>query len=175
MSKVLSMDPGMSTGIVHAIVKDDTPPTIIMVWQVEQGLAGVNDWGGENPHTAGFADRLVCEKWHPRPGARTYKLDELEPIRIEGMVQTLYQDIVLFRQPEQRHLFKEGDNFAKSKAFLQWAGYWTVGSEVGCKDANDTNSAMMHLFGYLRDNKHRPTIRLLLDYNRSIATKEGTE
>lgn len=175
MSKILSMDPGMSTGIVHAAVEDDALPEILMKWQVEQGLPGVNDWGYENHLTAGFADRLVCERWHPRPGARSYKLDELEPIRIEGMLESFYDDILLFRQPEQRHLFKESDRFEKSAAFLQWAGYWTTGSEVGCKDANDANSAMMHLFGYLRDNKHRPTVRLLLDFNRSTATKEGTE
>lgn len=168
------MDPGMSTGIVWADLDDDIIPRINAKWQEEQGLSGVLDWAMLNSQVAGFADRLVCEKWHPRPTSRVYKLDELEPVRIEGYLQSGWDDILLFRQPEQRHLFKEGPDFAKSAAFLKWAGYWTTGAEVGCKDANDTNSAMMHLFGYLRDNKHRPTIRLLLDYNRSIAKEEGT-
>lgn len=174
MSKVLSIDPGMSTGLVRAKVTDDAKPHIEWKLQVENGLEGLQDMELPFYLTDPLLDRVVCEAFHPRPMSRSYRLDELEPLRIEGYVWGHRGD-TLFRQPEQRHLFKEGDNFAKSKAFLQWAGYWTTGSEVGCDDANDTNSAMMHLFGYLRDNKHRPTISLLLDYNRSIATKEGTE
>lgn len=173
MSNVLSIDPGMSTGAVAAKIMDDESPTIIYRKQIEGGLLGL---AGDPFWTYGLhQERTVCEAFHPRPMNRNYRLDELEPVRIEGyLVATLGWSEVLFRQPEQRHLFKEGPDFAKSAAFLKWAGYWTTGSEVGCKDANDTNSAMMHLFGYLRDNKHRPTIRLLLDYNRSIAKEEGT-
>lgn len=172
MSTVLSMDPGMSTGAVAAKIMDDELPTIIYRKQIEGGLASLS---GDPFWTYGLhQERTVCEQFHPRPMSRTYRLDELEPLRIEGyLLATLGWGEILFRQPEQRHLFKETETFTKSAAFLKWAGYWTVGSEVGCKDANDANSAMMHLFGYLRDRKHRPTISLLLDYQRSI-TEEGT-
>lgn len=166
------MDPGMSTGAVAARILDDELPIIIYRKQIEGGLASLSDdpFWMHGLHQ----ERTVCEKFHPRPMSRTYRLDELEPLRIEGyLLATLGWEQILFRQPEQRHLFKEGPEFAKSAAFLKWAGYWTTGSEVGCKDANDANSAMMHLFGYLRDRKHRPTISLLLDYQRSI-TEEGT-
>ena len=169
MSDILSIDPGMSTGVVLAIVTDDAAPKIRAVEQIEGGLEGLDENGTMN--YLRVATRVVCEKFHPRQMARSYRLDELEPLRIEGWL--LSRSEVLFRQAEQRHLFKEGPEFNKSAAFLRWAGYWTTGSVVGCKDANDTNSAMMHLFGYLRDRKHRPTISLLLDYQRSI-TEEGT-
>lgn len=172
MSELLSVDPGMSTGLVRAQVEDDAPPKIRWKEQVEEGLAGLLEAEVEETFTP--LDALACEAFHPRQMARSYKLDELEPLRIEGYIQYAAGFVpVRWRQPEQRHLFKETDTFSKSAAFLQWAGYWTTGSEVGCKDANDTNSAMMHLFGYLRDMKHRPTISLLLDYQRSI-TEEGT-
>lgn len=174
MSIVMSVDPGMSTGIVVARISDEAPPVLRGRFQVEQGLSGLNEWIDLCDRAMDSVTRLVCEKWHPRPTSRVYRLDELEPVRIEGMLQTDYGDVIMFRQPEQRHLFRETETFSKSAAFLKWAGYWTTGSEVGCKDANDTNSAMMHLFGYLRDNKHGPTISLLLDYQSSIR-EEGTQ
>lgn len=172
MSTILSIDPGMSTGIVRAVVEDDKVPTIQWRVQQEGGVAGLHNMELPFHMLDRRIERIVCEAFHPRPTSRSYRLDELEPLRIEGYIWATRSDAI-FRQPEQRHLFKEGPEFAKSAAFLKWAGYWTTGSEVGCKDANDTNSAMMHLFGYLRDMKHRPTIGLLLDYNRSL-TEEGT-
>lgn len=172
MSTILSIDPGMSTGLVSAAIEDDKIPTIHWKEQCEGGLGELMNL--ELYDYLWSTDRTVCEKFHPRQMARSYRMDELEPLRIEGYVVG-YDPQTIFRQPEQRHLFKESEKFEKSAAFLKWAGYWTTGSEVNCKDANDANSAMMHLFGYLRDNKHRPTISLLLDYNRSVGKKEGTE
>ena len=172
MSKILSIDPGMSTGLVRATVEDDAPPTIAWKEQIEGGLNGLIEFSLWD--YVSDMDRVVCEKFHPRQMARSYRMDELEPLRIEGYVLSA-NHVTLFRQPEQRHLFKESDAFEKSAAFLKWAGYWSTGSEFGYKDANDANSAMMHLFSYLRSMKHRPTIRLLLDYNRSIAMEEGNE
>lgn len=170
MSRILTIDPGMSTGLVRATVEDRKLPIIEWKEQVEGGLDGLIEFGLWD--YAVDMDRVVCERFHPRQMARSYKMDELEPLRIEGYVLSANHG-TLFREPEQRRLINESETFKKSAAFLEWAGYWTTGSEVGCKDANDTNSAMMHLFSYLRHLKHRPTISLLLDYQRSI-TEEGT-
>lgn len=170
MTEILSIDPGMSTGLIAASVKDDKLPEIRWKEQIEGGLPGLLEieiWEYLQK------DVVICESFHPRQMARSYKLNELEPLRIEGYLVAHVEPV--FRQPEQRKLIK-GDDFIPSARFLEWAGYWTLPSELPIKpkDADDANSAMMHLFSYLRSRKHRPTVKLLLDYQRSL-TKEGSQ
>ncbi len=164
MTDILSFDPGMSTGLVRANVTSGSLPRLEEVSQIEGGLEGLEEAGVLNYLRQ--KTTVISELFSPRQMARSYRLEELEPLRIEGWL-VAHREII-FRRPEQRHLFnRNDDNFKRSAAFLGWAGYWTTGSEVKLKDANDANSAMMHLFAYLRNQKHRPTIDLLLDFNRS--------
>lgn len=167
MTLVLSIDPGMETGITLL----DGVTLEKWQWQFEGGLEGFKSWRRETPELHEHV--TVCEKFHPRQMARSYKMDELEPIRIEGYLEASRHEIS-WRAPEQRHLFNKGDEgFKKTAAFLKWAGLWAVGSDFGRPNANDANASMMHAIAELRDRKNRPTISLLLDYQRSIR-EEGT-
>lgn len=162
MTLLISIDPGMMTGIVVGRYDIDTPFEYITRSQVGGGLQGALLEAGEiDPRM-----EITVEKFSPRPGARSWRLDELEPIRIEGALETLYGSRIRWRKPEQRKLI--GD-LPRTEAFLKATGYWTLPSEVGYKDANDVNAAMMHALGYLRDRAHRPTIDMLIEYGDKMS------
>jgi hypothetical protein len=100
---------------------------------------------------------LVCEKFKTRPLARSYKLNELEPIRIEGY---LYQFDPVWQWPEQRSLTSDG--VKASEDILKRKGLWLTGSDVGSKNADDVNAAQLHLLAYMRNIGHTPTIEAYL-------------
>lgn len=162
MTLLMSIDPGMETGIVVGRYDVDTRFECITRVQAPGGLQGalleIEDL---------FDDRMemTVEKFSPRPGARSWRLAELEPIRIEGAIEALYGSRPVWRKPEQRKLI--GD-LPRTESFLKATGYWTTPSEVDRKDANDVNAAMMHAIGYLRDRAHRPTIDMLIDYGEQM-------
>lgn len=158
MTSLISIDPGMMTGVVFGRYSESERFEVEDRWQVGGGLQGaLVDLENITDST-----EITCEKFSPRPGARSWKLVELEPLRIEGALETLYGSRVHWRKPEQRKLV--GD-LSRTERFLKATGYWTLPSEVGQKDANDANAAMMHALGYLRDRGHRPTIDMLIDYS----------
>lgn len=162
---IFSIDPGQSTGVVLARATEDKLD-IVEKWQVEGGLDGLALlMAGTH---IGHDGKIIAEKFLPRQMARAYKAEELEPLRIEGFLEASFPGRVTYRTPGQRRLIK-GDDLRPSEDFLRFAGLWTTGSEVGRKDANDVNSAMMHLVSYLREQKHRPVLDLLVDYrSRSV-------
>lgn len=176
MTYLLGIDPGMSTGIVLGEYTNETLFEVIEKWQVERGIHGWLAWkdshiggtgriwrwpNGENDDGIFYRDVIkICEKFVPRPMARSFKLDEVEPIRIEGSVQDTFRSVVWQRPPMM--VLAEGDTpserFRASNDVLRRLGLWSTGSQVGCKDANDVNSAMKHIVAYLRSQDHQPTL-----------------
>jgi len=159
MRVVTAIDPGMSTGMVKMIVFGSGRP---MIARRKQIVGGLPEFIRQNWISGSPAEELVCEKFSPRPGARAWKLAELEPIRIEGMLEYRYGSLITWRKPEQRKLVR--DSLSATEDFLRWAGLWTLPSDIGQKDADDVNAATMHAIGYLRDQKHIPTIEMLIEY-----------
>lgn len=160
MRTVMSIDPGWESGVVVALCRDDYLPLILAKRQVEGGLAALEPVITYLDNRYSVTDK-VCESFSPRPGSRSWRLRELEPLRIEGWLYG--QDpTTVFRRPEARKLIN--GSLSSTRGFLGWSGYWTLPSQVGRPDANDTNSAMMHLFGYLRDRAHMPTIQSVIEY-----------
>lgn len=163
MALLTSIDPGMMTGIVVVEYEEDAGMGVLSRVQVGGGLQGalleLENLDSEM--------EITCEKFSPRPGARSWRLDELEPIRIEGALETLYGARVDWRKPEQRKLV--GNSLTATAAMLRRMGHWALPAEVGHKDANDVNAAMMHAIGYLRDRRHRPTIDMLIEYGEMMS------
>lgn len=162
MTLLVSIDPGMETGVVLGRYEAGVAFEVIQRIQVPGGLQGALF---ELDSLIDDRMEITCEKFSPRPGARSWRLDELEPIRIEGALEDRYQSRVVWRKPEQRKLI--GD-IPRTGEFLRASGYWTAPKEVGRKDANDVNAAMMHAIGYLRDRAHRPTINMLIEYGEQM-------
>lgn len=165
MSHVLAIDPGMSTGITLMEYIIGERPTITAQWQIEGGLAGLREHetgGGFD----GFGATIVCERFTPRPVAFSYSLDELEPLRIEGwLTEIFWGDDIVWQDPPQRKLVR---TLPETEKFLQANGYWATGTDVGCKDANDANSATMHALAYIRNQAHRATIDMLIEYGENM-------
>lgn len=162
MSTVLAIDPGMSTGITLMEYKIRERPEIVGQWQIEGGLAGLARFIEEDRPT--FSD-LVVERFTPRPVAFSYSLDELEPLRIEGYLACFFRDGFTWQDPPQRKLVR---TLPETEKFLQAYGYWATGTDVGCKDANDANSATMHALAYIRNQAHRATIDMLIEYGENM-------
>lgn len=111
MTYLLSIDPGLSTGIALGHYDAITPYERVAYWQVQGGLAGWLEWyeehwarpDSEGPTefdyygglTAGgveVSDReleVAAERFVLLPNGFTLKSDALEPLRIEGSLITL--------------------------------------------------------------------------------------
>lgn len=161
MKKILAIDPGMSTGLAHAVMHDDEPLEFLEVHQIEGGLSV--DLMAEINLRVNVVDFVVVEKFLPRQMARSYRLEELEPLRIEGFIQCAVDGFVVvdWREPSQRKLV-DGD-IPASEAILRKMGYAKTGRDVGCRDADDANSAIMHALSFARHLRHVPTMRAILD------------
>jgi hypothetical protein len=197
MTYLLTFDPGMSTGITLGQYGEAYPYERLAFWQVEGGLSGLREWwsvhwelgeDGEGPYwnfpeARWLFDRPlliyvnetthVCEKFVPLPVPRTFKTAELEPIRIEGMIEDRLDGNVIWQRSSAMVLSQRGvlsamtdrqKTAARKRAsddVLRSMGLWTTGKQVGMKDANDVNSAQKHAVAYLRSIKHRPTVDAL--------------
>ena len=159
---IVSIDPGMSTGMVVAEVSEHRPLEVKSVHQIEGGLASLRTSG--LMHYVYEADTVIVELFKPRQMARSYRLNELEPLRIEGYLEARFaeHDVEWWgREPAQRKLVN--GFMSASEDALKAMGLWTLPSDVGCKDANDVNAAMMHLVSWLRSAGHAPTLSELAE------------
>lgn len=186
MTYLLSIDPGMRTGITLGFFDDETPYRREAYWQIDGGLPGLRkewkwhhvDHGGSiywsdaddfrsdpersNYYASKTQTVWVVEKFVPLPMARSFKLNELEPIRIEGAIEDWVDGDVVW-QRSGAMVLSGGDTPAQRKKnsdqILKDHGFWLTGKkDLGMSDANDVNAAQKHAFGYLRSIDHRPTM-----------------
>lgn len=193
MTYLLTFDPGMSTGITLGQYGEASPYDQLAFWQVQDGLSGLRSWWDFHwddeesrwyfPEAKWFFDRSlfipaesavhVCEKFVPLPAPRTFKTAELEPIRIEGVIEDRLDGNVIWQRSSAMVLSQQGvlpsmtarqKTAQRKKAsdnVLRLMGLWVTGKQVGLKDANDVNSAQKHAVAYLRSIKHEPTVRMI--------------
>lgn len=152
----------MSTGITLMEYIIGERPTITAQWQIEGGYHPLVDLLDLQRDTV--ADFVVSERFTPRPVAFSYSLDELEPLRIEGYLEYRYSGIT-WQDPAQRKLVR---TLPETEKFLQAHNYWATGTDVGCKDPNDANSATMHALAFIRNQAHRATIDMLIEYGENM-------
>lgn len=110
----------------------------------------------------------VSERFVPLSGGGfSQTSDSIEPVRIEGALIALglmphdYTDKA-WQRPAAMY-FSGGstkpERLKANRAFLKKHGLLVTGKQVGCKDANDVNSAQLHALAYMRKIKHVPTIQ----------------
>lgn len=104
---------------------------------------------------------FLVEKFKPRGAGNNfaYKTNDLEPLRIEGAIRAMGIDPV-WVQPAQQY-FAGGESKSSTTNAHRWLkanGLHITGKDVGCKDANDARSALLHSISFLRRSKHKPTL-----------------
>lgn len=165
MSKtLLSIDPGLSSGVTLWEYGDSKPAELLKSWQVEGGIEGFLEW---NTYNDRYTDDVVVEKFTPR---QSLTLASAEPLLIEGALITLgyvppYQPggkNVNWQHPAQMYFTGGDDLAAKKKRAHKWLkdkGLYVTGKDVGCKDANDVRSSMLHAMVWFRTRRHMPTLK----------------
>lgn len=170
MTYLVSIDPGMSTGVVLGEYDDTTPYKRLAYWQIEGGLNGLLDWLDEMDLDAMGGSRIAKYlNWAEWVSERFVLQNNefvanIEPVRIEGALTIL--GFLTDRYPDphwQRPgamYFCGGKTLAerkgKAQLFLKKHGLWLTGKDVGRPDANDANSAQLHAFAFLHN--HLPTV-----------------
>lgn len=160
LTTLIAIDPGQMSGVFIGKFDEVSQLRRLGYAQVPGGFAGIAEWF-DSQIDAGFTwDVVVSEKFSTRPMSRQYKLEELEPIRIEGLIQWLRPDVVW--QAPAMMVLRQGDTQAQRKRnsddVLRRGGLWLTGKDVNYKDANDANAAAKHALAYMRSIKHAPTI-----------------
>lgn len=173
MKTLISLDPGLSTGIAIGTYSDTEPYNLTHAFQIEGGVEGFldNTFSGYDPGL-GFEYTSICgveiedafviaEKFTARGGANafSYRTEALEPLRVEGAI------LALGIRPEwvspQQMYFAQGESkspVTNAHRWLRENGLHVTGKDVGCKDANDARSAILHSIAWMRRQKHVPTL-----------------
>lgn len=187
MKTLISLDPGLSTGVICGTYSDTEPFRVTHAFQIEGGVEGVlggfstsYEWLGEDTllfvHLPGLESPIevsdevtvLAEKFTARGSANagfSYRTDALEPLKIEGAILALGVKPI-WVSPQQQYFLGGESKAGKLKNRNAWfkehkdLGYYITGKDVGCKDANDARSALAHCISYLRREKHLPTLSL---------------
>ncbi len=165
MTLLLSLDPGLNTGIALGYYDDTTPYSLQNRWQVHGGLDGFVDWLDIHSASVGGWDEIVSEKFILSSANRF--TPDTTPLLIEGALQAFLwlEDIPanLYWQPNTAKADLIGyPATAKTKAqrqrlrfdFLKEHGLFVPG-----EDNTDSNDCCVHALVFLRRRGHMPTIR----------------
>lgn len=169
---VFSVDPGKSSGL--ALIRyNESSVGLVDAWQIEGGTYALVEWLKLNRLNGPTV--IISEKFTPLSGGGfNQTLDSVEPLRGEGALIALglmpdYPD-PRWRRPDRQYLYGGGSLVEKKRRahrFLKDSGFYVTGKDVGCKDANDARSAMLHGLSYLAQVvKHKPTYSLISNWTK---------
>jgi hypothetical protein len=138
--RILSLDPGGTTGYMIATVSPDSELNIERSGQIKNSLNGFLDFHWDVLEDEDI-NLVVCESFTLREGI--YGAD-LSPVYIIGALEALYPAIeIVYQEPKLKPLC---DDDRLKKLGLH---------EPGKQHRND---AVRHAIIYLRNNKHIPTL-----------------
>ena len=185
---ILSIDPGISTGIALISYEPDGIPVLAGAWQFTGGLTGFLKWvpGAMllDPGVNGLPVdtrymrtpiqevTIVAEKFQPISHSN-YALTtaSVEPLRIEGAMVALgmMPDYTVeekrWRRPIDQYVTggkTKADKKKRMHQALKDLGFYRTGKDFGTADADDFRSACAHGLAYLlKVVKHKPTYELL--------------
>jgi hypothetical protein len=187
---VLSIDPGLSTGVALLSFEEDSPAELVQGWQFGGGIQGLLNWTDAHmvlsahdpdedydfvaiPDWPGWVRfRLIAEKFTARSTKGfAYTTASLEPLRCEGALIALglMPDYTVaekrWRDPSLQY-FSGGSGKAERKkrqhSFLKDNGFYRTGKDFGTADVDDFRSAAAHGINYVaRELKHRPTFDMI--------------
>lgn len=191
---VLSIDPGLSTGVA-LIAYNDERVWLEGAWQFGGGVKGLIDWtdrflslavydldeeeGVNWVAVSGWPEWVrftaITEKFTARnTQGFSYRTDALEPLRCEGALIALglMPDYTVsekrWRDPAVQYLVggsSKADKKKRQHKFLKDSGFYRTGKDLGTPDADDFRSAAAHGIAYLaRELKHKPTFEFLTEW-----------
>jgi hypothetical protein len=137
MRKILSLDPGGTTGIAQVTYSESEGPVLDFVEQVEGGLLGFLGWW--NGLESRDWDAIVCEDFVLRPSV---KFPDLSPVYIIGALTALV-GVLTLQSPSLKPLCND--------EVLKRMEFYTKGKPHG-------NDATRHAIIYLRHMRHKPTL-----------------
>jgi len=170
MTTILSIDTGVSSGLVLGDFTETRGFTRWDAWQVSGGLLGLIGWMDCNTTALEVADVTVCEKFVPLNNKGFgHTLKSVEPLRIEGalialgiMPEYLPEHYDVWPRPASMYFMggaNKREKLQRSRAWLKEHGLLLTGKDVGQADADDAISATLHAFAYLLHQRHRPTMK----------------
>lgn len=152
--RLLSIDPGVTTGFALGHYDDETPWTLDEVWVTHEGIHGFAEWfwnHGDYPLSPTY-DAVVMETFVLRDNGFLASLDGVEIIGFaKGM------DFVTRWQPRTAKSFSRTDKKAADN-LLKRHDMWHTGKQVGHKDGRDVNDAIIHALAFMKHSDHRPTL-----------------
>ena len=135
---IVSVDPGVSTGVVAARVEDDGSVVIDhfeqfvcdshedTVFKLLKRIRREENW---------CSTEIVSEQFDLRPGNK-FRAD-LTPVKVNAVLDYVHGDIVSQTPAQAKGLVKD--------QVLKNLGWWPTGKTVGQRDANDVRDAFRHL------------------------------
>lgn len=136
--RILSLDPGGTTGVAVFETDAINPPQLVLAEQVQDGLQGFIAWAKQNSNLD--VDLVVCESFTLRIGV---KFPDLSPVYIIGALEAIFSGEIVYQAPLQKPLCDDKR--------LKLGGIY----QVGKPHAND---AIRHGIIYLRNKRHLPTL-----------------
>ena len=138
MTKILGLDPGVTTGWAIVEYTDDTPPVLTDCGQIPHGHIGfIEAW----PDLPEF-DIVICESFTLREGIRGVNI---EPAYVIGALSALNEKPANYQSPSLKTLC-DNDALKRLNAYVR-----------GQQHARD---AIRHAMVFLKINYHLPTILL---------------
>lgn len=170
MTGLLTIDPGVNSGIALGFYNAVTPYQVEERWQVHDGLTGFIHWWEETFHEL-WVDEIVCESFSLREENKF--APDVTPLRIEGALEALlsrYDDdsgfgpSLTYQPPSAKGgltgYSPKAQNGTKAMRqrerfdFLDRFGMFRPGTEN-----DDTHDAITHALVFLKRRKHMPTLR----------------
>lgn len=166
-STLLAVDGGESTGLVMFQYSDTKPAELVRYAQVENGIAGFKDW--LDNYDWPRPDHVVQEAFTPlQHSGFSLTRKSVTPLLIEGalvmsgLIQPYEAKSPQHQRPAEMYFTGGRDLADKKKRAHKWLkehGLYVTGKDVGCKDANDVRSALLHGITWFRKQKHAPTLK----------------
>jgi len=143
MTKILGLDPGVTTGWALVQYDEDSAPVLLECGQIPDGHDGfIRHW----KFLPNF-DFVVCESFTLREGVRGVNI---EPAYVIGALEVLEPSEIIYQTPAMKTLC-DNDALKRMGAYVR-----------GQQHARD---AIRHAMVYLKINRHLPTLRLGWDYD----------
>lgn len=147
MTYLLSIDPGIATGIALGWYEQQHWYERIDCWIVKGGLDGFMHWYYADAPGEALMAQWVSERFVLRDNDF---VANTEPLRIEGAMIALGLNPV-FQLRTDKALCKDD--------VLKEHKLWVTGKMVNHTDGRDANDATIHALAYLKKQKHIPTLK----------------
>lgn len=148
MTHVLTIDPGVATGIALGWFTEYHPYERTGFWLVKGGIEGFMKWYHSTAPDEAYMARWVAEKFVLRDNDF---IANTEPLRIEGAMIALGLNPI-WQLRTDKALCKD-DVLKQNKL-------WVTGKMCGHTDGRDVNDATIHALAYMKKLKHRPTLQM---------------